>query len=89
MKRRIVFKILCAISLIIIVNFLLDSLVPLWGNELAISQLEPDNFYLIAVQNWQHIQNGLAAIPNLIALFFGLSIIKDIIKNNKNNKKGE
>ena len=85
MKRRIIFKILYAISLIIITNFLLDSLTPLWGNDLAISQLESDNFYFVMTQNWQHIQNGLAAIPNLIILFFGLSIIKDI----KNNKKGE
>lgn len=83
MKKKILIRLVLAIVLTLIVGFVSDSLMPIFGNDVALDQLEHEDFNFVAMQAWQNLQNWLtiavAAIWTLTTAF----IIKDFYKNKK------
>ena len=88
MKKKIVIKIVIAIILTVIIGFISSSLMPILGIDVALSQLENDDAYFIAMQSWHQIQNCLGVAAGLIWLVCIALIIKDVYNFIK-NKKGE
>ena len=91
MKKKILVKIIIGVILSLLIVFITNSLMPVMGNEVALGQLENDNTYFLAMQEWQNLQNRLSAVNicvwMVICMLIGIDIYEYIKK--KNNNKGE
>lgn len=89
MIKKIAVKVFMAVLLTIIISLLSDSLMPVFGNEVAVGQLQNDDVYFIAMNAWHNLQNWLGAVTGLIWLAVSGLIGKDIYKEMKNKNKKE
>ena len=90
MKRlviRCVSSIAVAIVISLLFTLLLTALTPLISNEMALGQLENDNFSWLALQSWQAIISILSfGFYSVVWLICFLNIIRNIAKYVKNRK---
>lgn len=92
MKKKILIKIIIGVILSLLIVFITNSLMPVMGNEVALGQLENDNAYFLAMQEWQNLQNRLSAVNicvwMVICMLIGIDI-HEYIREKNNNNKGE
>lgn len=87
MKKKILTKLLIAILLSLILAVVSNSLMPILGNDVAIGQLENDDFYFVAMNTWHQTNYYLGLVAAAVWAIFGASISVDIYKYMKNKKE--
>ena len=87
MKQKIIVKFLIAVLITIIIIAVSQSLMPLLGNDVAIGQLENDDFYFVAMNTWHQTNYYLGLATAAVWAIFGASISVDIYKYMKNKKE--
>ena len=83
MKKKILVRLILAVVLTLIIGFVSDSLMPIFGNDIALGQLEHEDFNFVAMQTWQNLQNWLTIVVVVIWTLTAAFIIKDFYKNKK------
>ena len=83
MAKKIGFKVIVALVITIILSFVSSSLMPTFGNDVALGQLQNEDYYFVAMQAWHNTQNWLSAITGIIWLVTAIFIIKDIYQKMK------
>ena len=83
MAKKIGFKVVIALVITIILSFISSSLMPTFGNDVALGQLQNEDYYFVAMQAWHNIQNWLSVITGIIWLVTAIFIIKDIYQKIK------
>lgn len=78
--RKAVKKAFIAIVICAILSALLTGLAPVLMNEVAMGQLENDNFGFVAMETASHVQNMVASGEVLVVLICGASIAVDFVK---------
>lgn len=90
MKKKILTKISVAIILTLILALVSNSLMPVLGNDIAMSQLENEDAYFVAMQAWQSLQNKLTIAKAFIWALAVAFIVKDFYNHKKELiEKGE
>lgn len=74
-KKTFIAIVICAI-----LSALLTGLAPVLMNEVAMGQLENDNFGFVAMETASHVQNMVASAGTLVVLICGASIAVDFVK---------
>ena len=87
MKRKIIVKFLIALLISFAIMAVSQSLMPLLGNDVAIGQLENDDFYFVAMNTWHQTNYYLGLVAAAVWAIFGASISVDIYKYMKNKKE--
>ncbi len=87
MKRKIIVKFLIAMFISFAIMAVSQSLMPLLGNDVAIGQLENDDFYFVAMNTWYQTNYYLGLATAFVWALFGASISVDIYKYMKNKKE--
>lgn len=87
MKRKIIVKFLIALLISFAIMAVSQSLMPILGNDVAIGQLENDDFYFVAMNTWHQTNYYLGLVAAVVWAIFGASISVDIYKYMKNKKE--
>ncbi len=87
MKQKIIVKFLIAVLITIAIAVVSQSLMPILGNDVAIGQLENDDFYFVAMHTWHQTNYYLGLAAAGVWAMFGASINVDIYKYMKNKKE--
>jgi hypothetical protein len=83
-----VIKVLIAFALCALISTSISLFAPHISNELALGQLENDNFSWTIMQSWNKLVTGLGIVKPAIVLVCGISVGTDTynyIKNRKEN----
>ena len=87
MKRKIIVKFLIALLISFAIVAVSQNLMPILGNDVAIGQLENDDFYFVAMNAWYQTNYYLGLVAAAVWAIFGASISVDIYKYMKNKKE--
>lgn len=87
MKQKIIVKFLIAVLITLAIVIVSRSLMPILGNDVAIGQLENDDFYFVAMNTWHQTNYYLGLVTAAVWALFGASISIDIYKYIKNKKE--
>ncbi len=85
--RKAAIKVFIAVVICIILSALLTVSAPIWMNEIAMGQLENDNFGFVAMDAVSRLQNIVAGADTLVVLVCGVSITVDFVKYFNNRKE--
>lgn len=89
-KTKIIVLLTVAILITVAIGFISDTLMPLFGNDVALGQLENDDAYFVAMQSWHRLNNYLSVAAGIIWLVVIVNIANVAYKIYKNkNKNGE
>ena len=92
-KRKIISKIAIAIILTVLISILSTAFIPTFNNEMALQQLENDNFAYTQVAIWYSIMKivvtgGLSATVWLITfILIGVDIYKVYVEKKRKEEK--
>ena len=89
-KTKIIILLTVAILITVAIGFISNTLMPLFGNDVALGQFENDDAYFVAMQSWHRLNNYLSVTASIIWLVVIANIANIVYKNYKNkNKNGE
>ena len=80
MVKKIVLRLAIAIVFTILIGVISNSLMPILGNDVAISQLQYDDAYFIAMNTWHSLQNWLSLGAAIVWFATAWLIVKDVYK---------
>lgn len=83
---KLVAKILIAVILCGILSFTVTSLMPTFGNDVAMGQLENNDVGFVAMETWNYLHNATGWVHALIILGCGVGCGIDVYKFIKQNK---
>lgn len=85
--RSIVIKVAVAMILITVLSLVLSAVMPTFGNDIAMGQLEHDDVSFMQMEMWNRIQNGVTTVQYIITGICGVLIGTDVYKFIKTRKK--
>lgn len=85
--RSIVIKVAAAVILCTVLSFVLSVIMPTFGNDIAMGQLEHDDVSFMQMEMWNRIQNGVTTVQYIITCICGVLIGTDVYKFIKTRKK--
>lgn len=87
MKKKVITKLVVAAILTVIICLISNSLMPLFGNDVALGQLEHDDAYFIAMNTWHTINYWMTMAAAIVWIVTGGLITRDIYKYIKIKKE--
>ena len=78
--RSIVIKIAVAVILCTVLSLVLSAIMPTFGNDIAMGQLEHDDVSFMQMEMWNRIQNGVTTVQYIITGICGVLIGTDVYK---------
>lgn len=84
--KRITIKIVVTILICSLLSLVLSAIMPTFGNDIAMGQLENDDVSFAVMETWNRIQNGVGWVQASIAAICGISCGIDAYKFIKTNK---
>jgi len=85
--RSIVIKIAVAVILCTVLSLVLSAIMPTFGNDIAMGQLEHDDVSFMQMEMWNRIQNGVTTVQYIITVICGVLVGTDVYKLIKTRKK--
>lgn len=84
--RSIVIKIAVAVILCTVLSLVLSAIMPTFGNDIAMGQLEHDDVSFMQMEMWNRIQNGVTTVQYIITCICGVLVGTDVYKFIKNKE---
>lgn len=78
--RSIVIKVAVAVILVTVLSLVLSAVMPTFGNDIAMGQLEHDDVSFMQMEMWNRIQNGVTTVQYIITGICGVLIGTDVYK---------
>lgn len=78
--RNIVIKVAVAVILITVLSLVLSAIMPTFGNDVALGQLENDDVSFMQMEMWNRVQNGVTTVQYIITGICGVLIGTDVYK---------
>jgi len=78
--RSIVIKVAVAVILITVLSLVLSAIMPTFGNDIALGQLENDDVSFMQMEMWNRVQNGVTTVQYIITGICGVLIGTDVYK---------
>lgn len=78
--RSIVIRVAIAAVLIAVLSLVLGAIMPTFGNDIALGQLENDDVSFMQMEIWNKIQNGVTTVQYIITGICGVLIGTDVYK---------
>ena len=78
--KKVVIKVVIAIIACTLLSIILSTVIPSFNNDIAMGQLENDNFNFTLMETWRKIQNGITIVQGIIGIACFGSISYDLIK---------
>ena len=78
--RSIVIKVAIAVILITVLSLVLSAIMPTFGNDIAMGQLENDDVSFMQMEMWNRVQNGVTTVQYIITGICGVLIGTDVYK---------
>ena len=85
--KRILFKTILLVSVVIILSIAISSIKPVVTNEVAMGQMENSDALFVAHEAYNRIAPIVELIPTVIAIIGGAIIGNDAVKYHKNKEK--
>lgn len=78
--RGIVIKVAVAVILITVLSLVLSAIMPTFGNDVALGQLENDDVSFMQMEMWNRIQNVVTTAQYIVTGICGVLIGTDVYK---------
>lgn len=78
--RSIVIKVAVAVILITVLSLALSAIMPTFGNDVALGQLENDDVSFMEMEMWNRVQNGVTTVQYIITGICGVLVGTDVYK---------
>lgn len=85
--RRTIITLFLAIVICAVISTTLSAFMPTFTNQMAMGQLENDDFAFAAWTMWSNVQNSLYAAEGIVWLVAAIFIGKDVYKYFKTRKE--
>lgn len=87
LMRSIIIKVAVTAILVTVLSLLLSAIMPTFGNDIAMGQLEHDDVSFMQMEMWNRIQNGVTTVQYIITGICGVLVGTDVYKFIKTRKK--
>jgi hypothetical protein len=78
--RNIVIKVAVTVILVAVLSLVLSAIMPTFGNDIAMGQLEHDDVSFMQMEMWNRIQNGVETAQYIIVGISGVCVGTDVYK---------
>jgi hypothetical protein len=78
--KKLTIKVILTVLICAVISLVLAAVMPVFGNDVALGQLENDDVSFIAMEAWNRVQNGVELVQLGIITLCGVSCSIDAYK---------